>query len=204
MVIGKAVQHILRPMCLNRRFKRLPDTLQSVFFSRFFGFSVIQIPEQETVGREVSGFTFCHKIGVLLIGADSAVGIEVHPSHPRNSVGRIRQKRRFPTIDRVAAAFIRKDFFLIKLHNLIAGEDIRSGWRDAMRNQSLRTPVKSVPVVCISVFIYMFFGAVAVADQPVERFVLKAHAMAVSFSVEINAVYMVFIQSGKENEVFVR
>ena len=28
--------------------------------------------------------------------------------------------------------------------------------------------------------------------------------MAVSFSVEINAVYMVFIQSGKENEVFVR
>ena len=27
--------------------------------------------------------------------------------------------------------------------------------------------------------------------------------MAVSFSVEINAVYMVFIQSGKENEAFV-
>ena len=92
---------------------------------------------------------------------------------------------------------------MIKLHNLIAGEDIRSGWRGALRGQSLRTPVKSVPVVCISVFIYMFFGAVAVADQPVERFVLKAHAMAVSFSVEINAVYMVFIQSGKENEAFV-
>ena len=93
---------------------------------------------------------------------------------------------------------------MIKLHNLIAGEDIRSGGRGALRGQSLRPLVKSVPVVCISVFIYMFFGAVAVADQPVERFVLKAHAMAVSFSVEINAVYMVFIQSGKENEVFVR
>ena len=73
-----------------------------------------------------------------------------------------------------------------------------------MRNQSLRTPVKSVPVVCISVFIYMFFGAVAVADQPVERFVLKAHARAVAFSVKVDAVYMILVQSGKENEGFVR
>ena len=191
-------------MRLNRRFKRLPDTLQSVLFSRFFGFSVIQIPEQETVGREVSGFTFCHKIGVLLIGADSAVGIEVHPSHPRNSVGRIRQKRRFPTIDRVAAAFIRKDFFLIKLHNLIAGEDIRSGGRGALRGQSLRPPVKNGLMVFISVFVYLYFGAVTVADQPVERFVLKAHARAVAFSVKVDAVYMILVQSGKENEVFVR
>ena len=73
-----------------------------------------------------------------------------------------------------------------------------------MRNQSLRPPVKSVPVVCISVFIYMFFGAVAVADQPVERFVLKAHDRAVTFSVKVDAVYMILVQSGKESEVFVR
>ena len=50
----------------------------------------------------------------------------------------------------------------------------------------------------------MFFGAVAVADQPVERFVLKAHDRVVAFSVKVDAVYMILVQSGKENEVFVR
>ena len=80
VVIGNAVQHILRPMRLNRRFKRLPDTLQSVFFFPLLRFLRYTNPRTGN-GRPGSfGFPFCHKIGVLLIGADSAVGIEVHPS----------------------------------------------------------------------------------------------------------------------------
>ena len=50
-----------------------------------------------------------------------------------------RQKRGFPTIDRVAAAFIRKDFFLIKLHNLIAGEiSVREGEAHCAANRCAR------------------------------------------------------------------
>ena len=130
--------------------------------------------------------------------------LDISTARPRNIIGRSRQKRGFPAIDRVAAAFIRKDFFLIKLHNLIAGEDIRSGGRGALRGQSLRPLVKNGLMVFISVFVYLYFGAVTVADQPVERFVLKAHARAVAFSVKVDAVYMILVQSGKENEVFVR
>ena len=73
-----------------------------------------------------------------------------------------------------------------------------------MRNQSLRPLVKNGLMVFISVFVYLYFGAVAVADQPVERFVLKAHDRAVAFSVKVDAVYMILVQSGKESEVFVR
>ena len=93
---------------------------------------------------------------------------------------------------------------MIKLHNLIAGEDIRSGGRGALRGQSLRPLVKNGLMVFISLFVYLYFGALTVSDQPVERFVLKAHARAVAFSVKVDAVYMILVQSGKENEVFVR
>lgn len=58
---------------------------------------------------------------------------------------------------------------MIKLHSLIAGEDIRSGGRGALRGQSLRPLVKNGLMVFISVFVYLYFGAVTVADQPVER-----------------------------------
>ena len=46
---------------------------------------------------------------------------------------------------------------MIKLHNLIAGEDIRSGGRGALRGQSLRTLVKNGLMVFISVFVYLYF-----------------------------------------------